>query len=127
MRALHPTDTIKDWARECRVDLITSCVPEVEPIRGNAMASGDDKYDRSVEGAIARSLAQGNDWAWCTVTVVAKHTPSGLRGYAHLGCCSYPSQEEFERSGILENMQREACEDLVRVVAVMRVAICGDA
>ncbi len=41
------------------------------PVRGNAMSSGDNELDREVEDAILARLAQGEEWAWCTVEVIA--------------------------------------------------------
>lgn len=44
---------------------------ELTQVRGNAMASGDDKLDREVEDAILARLESGDQWAWCGVIVTA--------------------------------------------------------
>lgn len=57
------------------------------PVRGNAMASGDDAADRECEDAILAQLDAGNVEAWCSITVVAKWR--GHEGSDHLGCCCH--------------------------------------
>lgn len=85
-------------------------VPEIAPIEGNVMVSGDDEADRECEAAVAAQLEGGNQWAWCTVRVSAVLGP--FRGTDCLGCCSYKSQDEFTEGGYYEDMQDAALADL---------------
>jgi hypothetical protein len=91
---------------------------EDTPVRGNAMASGDDEQDREAEDRIIADM-ESNEWAWCSVKVTAVW--QGFRGSAYLGCCSYKDREDFEKGGYLPQMQEEALEtlntDIARIAA----------
>ena len=90
--------------------------PEIVPIEGNAMASGDDAFDAQVESGIRERLNQGDIWAWAAVEV--KATWKVFRGTACLGCCSYESEEDFRQpDGYFDDLLNEALEDLNREVA----------
>jgi hypothetical protein len=81
------------------------------PVRGNAMASGDDAYDKEVEDEIIRRLEGGDVWAWAKVEVRA--TYKGLYGSAFLGACSYKDEKGFkEAGGYYGQMVGEACREL---------------
>lgn len=84
---------------------------EDTPVRGNAMASGDGKVDRKAEDSIIRSLNGGNVWAWATVEVRA--TYRGLVASEYLGCCSYKSEEDFEKDAYYASMKATAYADLI--------------
>lgn len=89
------------------------CFPEDTDVRGNAMASGDDDYDREVEDSILADLSDGNDWAWCTVRVTARYDGVDCAvGQDYLGCCSYASREDFEACDYCADMKDQAREDL---------------
>ena len=94
--------------------------PEDMPVRGNAVASGDDAYDRRVEDGIIARLESGDDWAWCCVRVDA-HL-GGLTGTAYLGGCSYADEAGFRRGGYYESMCAIAKSELVRLLADARDA-----
>lgn len=86
--------------------------PEDVPVRGNAMASGDERADREAEDAILARLDAGDTWAWASVTVVASW--HGIEGRDHLGCCSYDSEEDFRTAGdYFDDMKAEALADLL--------------
>lgn len=71
---------------------------EYVPVRGNAMASGDDAFDKEVEDEIIARANDGDPWAWCTIEVVGVvKTPDGgeISSSEYLGCCSYLSQKAF--------------------------------
>jgi hypothetical protein len=81
--------------------------PEHIPVRGNALASGDDAEDRKAEQAIERQLRNGNLWAWCAVTVTALR--GEYEGSDHLGACSYRNTADFvTEDGYYPDMKREA-------------------
>ena len=90
--------------------IVTAEVDEI-PIRGNAIASGDDDYDREVEDWIIKEVNAGNVWAWASVCVELKW--NSLRGDAYLGCCSYESEEDFRKSGYFGCKIREAAYEIV--------------
>lgn len=94
-------------AEDCEIEL--ECLPEHTPIHGNASAI-DDETDAATERWIERQLARGNDWAWCTVRVVARF--GDFVGSSVLGCCSYKSERDFRRDGYYADMVAEAVEDL---------------
>lgn len=92
------------------------CEGEDEQIEGNASAV-DPVTDAKVVARIRKQLAAGNQWAWCSVTVLATWTDrQGVEheGVAHLGACSYASERQFRRDGYFKDMKKEAFEDLLR-------------
>ena len=88
---------------------------EETPVRGNAMASGDDVEDKKIEDAILARLDQGDVWAWADVTVTAKVTFEGevFTARASLGCCSYRDEAEFAADGYFGDMCKEARDELM--------------
>lgn len=85
------------------------------PVRGNAIASGDEKFDKEVEDHIFSELADGNIWAWAAVTVIARW--DSFVGSAHLGGCSYKDEEEFKQpGGYYDDMKQEALDELNKVL-----------
>jgi len=82
------------------------------PVRGNAMASGDDDEDKKYEDEIIDRLERGDVWAWAAVTVIAEY--EGFKGWDHLGGCSYKDERDFvKNSGYYEDMKSEAYDDLL--------------
>ena len=93
-------------------------LPEDIPIRGS-FDSGDAQADEEQALDIERQLARGNDWAWCTVKVVA--TLGRFAGCDYLGACSYANEEEFKApGGYYEQMCEEAARDLL---STLRLAV----
>jgi hypothetical protein len=80
------------------------------PVRGNALASGDDAEDRKQEDEIIGRLDAGDVWAWANVTVVARWR--SFQGSDNLGACSYASEEDFKTDGYFEDMCNTALADL---------------
>jgi hypothetical protein len=83
------------------------------PVRGNAMCSGDDDFDREVEDAIITRLNDGDVWAWAAVRVTARYpgVPQVV-GADHLGCCTYANEEDFKGCDYYADMKDQAREDL---------------
>ena len=81
------------------------------PVRGNAIASGDNATDKAVEDEIIERLDNGDTWAWCSVCVVAE--AGGVEGRAYLVACSYKDEEDFRSGGYYEQMQEDAKDDLI--------------
>lgn len=97
------------------------CEPEMEPLEGNLCAhDGDEKCYRWTR----EQLEQGNIWAWCMVTVIARW--NDLEGIANLGACNYKSQTDFKQpGGSYDDMKAEALRDLQAQVDRLSRAICG--
>lgn len=105
----------------CNVSV--DCMPEHTRIRGNAIASGDDAYDKKVERKIQRKLDNGNEWAWCTIRVTVTPKPLAvcdLSATDYLGCCSYESKADFIRnSGYYEDMVNTCIAELQETIDAM--------
>lgn len=87
------------------------------PVRGNALACGDDAADKECEDEIIRRLDNGDVWAWCVVRVTATYElPDGstLEGWDTLGACCYKNERDFKLDGYYVDMKAEAVEDLNR-------------
>lgn len=89
--------------------------PEDIPVRGNAMASGDDAADRELEDEILARLDRGDDVAWCMAVVTATLEIDGetFKGTASLGACSYETEAQL-RNECFEHydLTSEALADL---------------
>lgn len=98
-------------------EIVYTLTPEPEdiPLEGNVLASGDFITDRNAEEEVRRQLDNGNEWAWCCVTVTASW--NGFSGSAHLGCCNYASAEDFKTGDYYEDLCNEAAGELADVVA----------
>jgi hypothetical protein len=82
------------------------------PVRGNAMASDDDAYDKEVEDKIIDDLNSGNVWAWCTVKLTMTHIPTGVSSDQYLGACSYKNEEDFKTGNYFEDMKEQAYTEI---------------
>lgn len=81
------------------------------PVRGNALASGDDAADKEAEDAIIAQIESGDNWAWCTVFVYASWNDH--RAQTNLGCCSYADEADFKgEGGYYEQMCADALDAL---------------
>ena len=67
------------------------------PVRGNALASGDDAEDKPCEDEIIERLENGDVWAWANVNVEASVYIEGqhFQGDDWLGGCSYANTADF--------------------------------
>jgi hypothetical protein len=92
-----------------RIEIYTQ--PEEIPVRGNALASGDDAADMECENEILSRLAAGEEWAWCMVTVRVT-LPCGRFAEDYLGCCSYEDERDFRAGGCFEDMVSNCMEAL---------------
>ena len=95
------------------------------PVRGNALASGDDAEDRAAEDEIIARLEAGDVWAWARVRVTVTHPDMpGLDGWDSLGACSYRDEADFIAGGYYDDMVREALRNLIE--SSERVRRCSD-
>jgi hypothetical protein len=91
------------------------------PVRGNAMASGDDAADKEAEGAILERLDAGDVWAWAFVTVEAQ--VDEFTAVDTLGGCCYRDTADFINGPYYADMKSEARralgDTLVRATAAL--------
>src|SRR5436189_173772 len=95
-------------ARTLTIDDVTwqlRCMPEDTEVRGNAVASGDNAFDKETEDRIIGDLESGNQWAWCCVKLTGCWHGIGVDTF--LGCCSYDDEAAFKAGGYYEDMQGE--------------------
>ena len=98
--------------------LINSVMLEIResdvPIRGNAMVSGNSKYDRKVENEIIERLDNGDIYAWFDAKVTVEIEVNGVKfeGYDILGACSYTGLKQFlESGGYYDDMVQTALDN----------------
>ena len=85
--------------------------PEDIPVRGNASASGDERFDREVENGLLERLDRGDVWAWASVTVTVSW--DNFEAPSHLGCCSYEDEQDFRQAGgHFDDMIAEALDEV---------------
>jgi hypothetical protein len=105
------------------VRFILEVEQDESPVRGNAMASGDDALDKQVEDEIIERLNDGDVWAWAQVTVTAQFGP--LEGHDYLGGCCYKDEEDFKQpGGYWEDMKQRAIDDLQAQADELAELIC---
>ncbi len=89
--------------------------PDDLPVRGNAMASGNDAFDREAEESIISRLEDGDVWAWAAVTVTVAW--GVFAASDHLGACSYADEADFRQpGGYFDDMIDAALEQINSVV-----------
>src|SRR5688572_13886675 len=70
------------------------------PVRGNALAFGDDAEDKRCEDEIIERLESGDVWAWASVKVTCCHKDlPEIEGVDYLGGCSYLDESDFKQPG----------------------------
>jgi len=81
------------------------------PVRGNALASGDDAEDKQCEDEILARLDRGDVWAWALVKVIAEC--GSFYGADYLGGCCYKDEKDFIAcNDYYESMKSEALLNL---------------
>jgi hypothetical protein len=80
------------------------------PIRGNAIDSGDEEYDREVEDQLIDEVNSGNVWAWFSAEIKASY--NGVSCSDYLGCCSYEDEQDFRASDCYQDMVAQATDEL---------------
>ena len=85
------------------------------PVRGNALASGDDAEDKRVEDEILARLDDGDIWAWCSVEV--RGTWNGIEASEYLGCCCYRDEDDFRQPGEYFDDMRNTVRDEIQKIA----------
>lgn len=89
------------------------------PVRGNALASGDDAIDKACEDDILARLESGDVWAWAAVEVTASWDDWSASDY--LGACSYDSKKDFRQSGgYYDDMRETALRSLAEKLEEQR-------
>lgn len=103
--------------RADEVEFVLKVVQDDMPVRGNAMASGDDAADKAYEDEILKRLEYGDVWAWSLVTITAKW--KGWEVHDTLGACCYLSEEDFKKpGGYFDDMKTVALHELNNLLAI---------
>lgn len=105
--------------REATIEILAE--EDTTPVRGNAIATGDDKIDRRVENRILRRLEDGDVWAWASVTV--RGTWRGLTAEEYLGACNYRDEKQFRRDGYFSDMRAAVLSSLVEQAQELVAAV----
>lgn len=93
-------------------------------VKGNALVSGDDAYDKRVEDEIISRIESGDVWAWALVKCTASW--NGLEGIDYLGGCSYADETDFKQAGgYYDDMKAQALEDLKRTIRDLQSKVCN--
>lgn len=98
---------------------------ETVPVKGNACAI-DEETDAAVETEIIDRLRNGDMSAWFSAHVTVRIPDcADLIGEDWLGCCSYTSLEEFEKSETMAEMKRQALYGLCSKLIEMKWFLHG--
>lgn len=90
-----------------------------QPVRGNAMVSGEDELDKKYEDEILERLNSGDVWAWASVCVTAHW--KGINGVDCLSGCCYKNEEDFKKEGMYyEQMKKQAYDDLISKIEALK-------
>lgn len=113
----------QDSAYPAGVRFLIEAEQDDTPVRGNAMASGDDAVDREVEDDILAKLAS-TVWAWCVVRVVCRYDFGGstFEGDDYLGACSYEDEAAFVKPGDYWDDMKAAAYEAMRAAMVDAIA-----
>lgn len=84
------------------------------PVRGNALASGDDALDKECEDKIIERLNQGDLSAWFCAKVTAECF--GFKESTYLGACSYDSFEQFQSDEYYKQMIDDVLSELANTL-----------
>lgn len=85
------------------------------PVRGNAMVSGDDDFDKQCEDEIIASLENGDTHSWCCITVTAQY--KRFSGSSHLGGVNVTEASDVEFVAREHGMYDDALEALNDLIA----------
>lgn len=91
------------------------------PIRGNAMASGDDAFDKKCEDEILARIDAGDEWAWFSPECCVSYGTRSASDY--MGGCSYADEAEWLSDPYAQDMVGEAIEQLARSLEIDADAI----
>lgn len=111
MKTTTEKNRIKSIESEYRVTL--EAIPETIRVRGNVLASGNDRQDREYEDRVLQRIEDGDDWAWFTAKVTVTDSDGRTASY-YLGACSlYGGADEFKRGGYYLDMLQACLDELM--------------
>jgi hypothetical protein len=99
---------------DCRVEVWADYEDDLSPEDGACAHEGCEECHQQIR----EQLEAGNEWAWCRVMVIvrpwwsAASDQGSYQGEAHLGGCSYQSEEDFKKDNYYDDMKQEALDDL---------------
>jgi hypothetical protein len=86
-------------------------LPEDISVKGNALASDDEKLNKEAEDEIIQRLESGDIYAWFTAKVTVRDE-DGNEASDYLGCCSYQNEKDFRAGGYFPDMVNECVRQL---------------
>lgn len=108
---MNKENLIKFLEKNANIEI--ECLPEHMPVKGS-FDSGDEKLDIEQENKIYAELESGNQWAWCTVHVIAKYR--GFMSDNYLGGCNYESENQFRDDDYYKSMLDLAIQELAETI-----------
>ena len=113
---------------DSKVTYEVTAEPDDIEVRGNAMASGNDEFDRRVENEILERCAGGDVWAWASVKVTARYDDiDSVEGVDYLGGCSYADEDDFKQAGgYYDDMKKIARDDLFAQLEAIHDTLTAD-
>lgn len=91
-------------------------------VRGNAIASGDEQFDKQYEDGILDRLDSGDEWAWAMVEI--RGTWNGISASDYLGGCTYDDEQDFiENSGYYDDMREAVRAEIQKQVEAIAANI----
>lgn len=98
---------------EKNADITFKYEPEYETFIGNCSAI-DKETDKRQEAWIQSELDSGNMFAWFYAICTARYR--NFSSWDSLGCCSYKSQEDFEKDDYYTDMKAQAIDNLADTI-----------
>jgi len=94
-----------------KYEVFFQALPEEISVRGNALASDDERLNKEAEDEILQRLESGDIYAWFTAKVTVRDE-EGNEASDYLGCCSYESEKDFRAGGYFQDMVDECIRQL---------------
>jgi hypothetical protein len=102
-------------------------IPSDVEVRGNAMASDDDAFDKDVEDRILADLDRGIWRAWFDVKVTASFSygEGFIEAHGYLSACSYADSDADALGQVVDDhgLAKYAVEALEKKLAALKTAL----
>ena len=94
-----------------KYEVFFQALPEEISVKGNALASDNEKLNKEAEDEILQRLESGDIYAWFTAKVTVRDE-DGNEASDYLGCCSYENEKDFRAGGYFQDMVDECIRQL---------------